>query len=195
MYLFPKLAFQGVLKEKQQIMCSMELMGSWVNFKNINQPHLPALDDSLRGKKAFSLMYSDRSCITKHTASVPLLPLGKINPQFENQKQTTLKAPSHRFVCKQGTVVFEATVNYWNVYIPLCQPIIFWSDLSFRQKAEEILQCEVCCTRTPSLPSLVIATACVAGTGVSVGTDMGCSQLLLALLCLPAFNVVLEPHS
>lgn len=127
-YLFPQLVFQGVLKEKQQIMCNMEKMVSWVDFKKRKHKPTPppTHNDSLQGKKkAFSLTCSDRSCIIKHTASVPLLPLCKMNPWFEKQKQTKLKAPSHRFVCKKGTVIFEVTMNYWNVYIPPFHPIIF----------------------------------------------------------------------
>lgn len=34
------------------------------------------------------------------------------------------------------SVSFEATVNYWNVYIPLCHPLVL-EQSSFRKKAEE----------------------------------------------------------
>lgn len=141
-------------------------------------------------------MYSDRSCIIKHTASVPLPPLGNINLQFENQKQTKLKAPSHCFVCKKDT---ECCIWSHHELVECVHPTVpayyFLIRPLFRQKAKEILECEVCCTHTQSFPSLVILTALVAGTGIGVETDMGCSRLLLALLCLSAFNVVLEPHS
>lgn len=56
---------------------------------------------------------------------MPVVPLCKTNTQLEKRKQTKLKSPSHHFICRKGlSVVFEVTMNYWNVYILLFWPII-----------------------------------------------------------------------
>lgn len=104
-FYFQSLSFKEFLKEKQQTVCSMEQMVCWVNLKKTstwsNHPYTWWF--TIGKKKAFSLKCSGRSCNTKHTAPVPVVPLCKINTQLEKQKQTKLKSPSHHFVCKKET--------------------------------------------------------------------------------------------
>lgn len=139
-FYFQSLSFKEFLKQKQQIVCSMEQMVSWVNFKkHKHNPTTPYAWWFTTGEKK-SLKRSARSCNIKHTAPVPVVPLCRINPQLEKQKQTKLKSPSHRFVCKEETeCCLWSHHELLECLYPTVPAYYFWAELSCSKKAKGIL--------------------------------------------------------
>lgn len=143
-FYFQSLSFKEFLKEKQQIVCSMEQMVSWINLKkhkhNPTTPHTWWFIIGEKKKNTFSLKCSGRSCNIKHTAPVPVVPLCKINTQLEKHKQTKLKSPSHRFTYKEETeCCLWSRHELLECLYPTVPACYFWAELSGRKKAEGIL--------------------------------------------------------